>query len=74
MSPAAAEALAERLLQVRDELGQTILLIEHHLPLVMATCTTVHVLDAGALLTSGPPAAVRSDPAVAAAYLGTRPA
>ena len=70
MSPAAAEALAERLLQVRDELGQTILLIEHHLPLVMATCTTVHVMDAGRLLSSGPPAEVQSDPAVVTAYLG----
>ena len=70
MSPAAAEALAERLLQVRDELGQTILLIEHHLPLVMATCTTVHVMDAGRLLASGPPAEVQSDPAVVTAYLG----
>jgi ABC-type branched-subunit amino acid transport system ATPase component len=70
MSPAAAEALATRLLQVRDELGQTILLIEHHLPLVMATCTTVHVMDAGKLLTSGPPARVRNDPEVVAAYLG----
>jgi ABC-type branched-subunit amino acid transport system ATPase component/ABC-type branched-subunit amino acid transport system permease subunit len=72
MSPAAAEALAERLLQVRDELGQTILLIEHHLPLVVATCTTVHVMDAGRLLTSGSPADVTRDPAVVAAYLGER--
>ena len=74
MSPAAAEALAERLLQVRDELGQTILLIEHHLPLVMATCSTVHVMDAGGLLASGTPDEIRSDPAVVAAYLGSRPA
>ncbi|HET6794675.1 MAG TPA: branched-chain amino acid ABC transporter ATP-binding protein/permease [Acidimicrobiales bacterium] len=73
MSPAAAEALAERLLQVRDELGQTILLIEHHLPVVMATCSTVHVMDAGRLLTSGPPDQVRGDPEVVAAYLGGRP-
>ena len=72
MSPAAAEALAERLIQVRDELGQTILLIEHPLPLVMATCSTVHVMDAGRLLTSGPPEEVRSDPEVVSAYLGGR--
>ena len=72
MSPAAAEALAERLLQVRDELGQTILLIEHHLPLVLATCSTVHVMDAGRMLTSGAPADVTADPSVVAAYLGER--
>jgi branched-chain amino acid transport system ATP-binding protein len=72
MSPAAAEALAERLLQVRDELGQAILLIEHHLPLVMATCSVVHVMDAGRLLVSGAPEHVRRDPDVVAAYLGER--
>ena len=72
MSPAAAEALAERLLQVRDELGQTILLIEHHLPLVLATCSTVHVMDAGRMLTSGAPSEVVTDPSVVAAYLGER--
>ena len=72
MSPAAAEALAERLLQVRDEVGQTIFLIEHHLPLVIATCSTVHVMDAGQLLSSGTPAQVTADPAVVSAYLGGR--
>jgi sulfate-transporting ATPase len=72
MSPAAAEALAQRLIQVRDELGQTILLIEHHLPLVLATCTVVHVMDAGRLLLTGTPDEVRSSPAVIDAYLGGR--
>ncbi|MHB8463880.1 MAG: branched-chain amino acid ABC transporter ATP-binding protein/permease [Acidimicrobiales bacterium] len=72
MSPAAAEALAERLIQIRDELGQTILLIEHHLPLVMAACTTVHVMDAGSLLVSGTPDFVRREPQVVSAYLGDR--
>jgi branched-chain amino acid transport system permease protein len=73
MSPAAAEALAERLIQIRDEIGQTIFLIEHHLPLVMATCDRVHVMDSGRLLTSGTPAAVRKNPDVVAAYLGGSP-
>ncbi len=72
MSPAAAEALAERLIQIRDEVGQTIFLIEHHLPLVMATCDRVHVMDSGRLLMSGTPAEVRKDPDVVAAYLGSR--
>ena len=72
MSPAAAEALAQRLIQVRDEFHQTTLLIEHHLPFVMATCAKVHVLDAGRLLMSGPPDEVRRDPTVVAAYLGER--
>ena len=74
MSPAAADALAQRLIQVRDELGQTILLIEHNLPLVLATCTVVHVMDAGRLLLTGTPHEVRSSPAVIDAYLGERTA
>ena len=72
MSPAAAEALAERLIQIRDEIGQTIFLIEHHLPLVMATCDRVHVMDSGRLLTTGTPAEIRRNPDVVAAYLGGR--
>jgi branched-chain amino acid transport system ATP-binding protein len=70
MSPAAAEALAERLIQIRDEIGQTIFLIEHHLPLVMATCDRIHVMDSGRLLTTGAPAAIRTNPDVITAYLG----
>jgi len=70
MSPAAAEALAERLIQIRDEIGQTIFLIEHHLPLVMATCNRVHVMDSGRLLTTGTPAEIRRNPDVVTAYLG----
>ena len=70
MSPAAAEALAERLIQIRDEIGQTIFIIEHHLPLVMATCDRVHVMDSGRLLTTGTPAEIRRNPDVVTAYLG----
>jgi branched-chain amino acid transport system ATP-binding protein len=72
MSPAAAEALAERLIQIRDEIGQTILLIEHHLPLVMATCDRVHVMDSARLLVTGTAAEIRTNPDVVAAYLGER--
>ena len=51
-----------------DDVG--ILLVEHDVNLIMSICDYVYVLDFGKLISAGPPAAVRADPAVIAAYLG----
>ncbi|NMH99875.1 ABC transporter ATP-binding protein [Pseudonocardia acidicola] len=50
--------------------GTAIVLIEHDVEMVMSISDDVLVLDAGAVVADGPPAAVRADPAVLAAYLG----
>lgn len=63
-------ALGERLAQVPDQFGATLLLIEHDLDVVRAACTSVTVLNFGSVLAAGPPAEVLADPAVVAAYLG----
>jgi ABC-type branched-subunit amino acid transport system ATPase component/branched-subunit amino acid ABC-type transport system permease component len=62
--------LAGRLRDVRDT-GIAILLIDHDMSLVLSLCDHIYVLDFGQLIASGPPAAIRTDPRVAAAYLGS---
>lgn len=50
--------------------GLGIALIEHDIELVMSVSERVFVMDTGAVISSGTPAEVRSDPAVVRAYLG----
>jgi branched-chain amino acid transport system ATP-binding protein len=55
---------------VRDEHGAGVLLIDHNMALVMEVCDRIQVLDHGATLAEGPPADIRANLDVAAAYLG----
>lgn len=70
MAPGVVENLALRLREMRDVHGQTILLIEHNVPLVMDVCDYVYVLDAGQLVAAGLPDDIVSDRRVVDAYLG----
>ena len=70
MAPGVIESLALRLRQLRDELGRTILIIEHHIPLVMDVCDEVWVMASGATLAHGSPAEVLARNDVIEAYLG----
>jgi ABC-type branched-subunit amino acid transport system ATPase component/ABC-type branched-subunit amino acid transport system permease subunit len=70
MSPAAAESLADRLLDLRRTPGRTVLLIEHNVPLVLDVCDYVYVLNFGKVLASGTPEEILAHPDVVSAYLG----
>ena len=69
LDDAGRDALARRL-RVLAGAGTAVLLVDHDMRLVLDVCDRVTVLDAGRVIAEGPPAQVRVDPAVVAAYLG----
>ncbi len=70
LSSAESIELARVVRRLAEEWGMAVLVVEHDMNFVMGVCDHVLVLDFGRLIASGSPQAVRSDPAVIAAYLG----
>ena len=58
------------ILKVNDELGRTMVLIEHDMGVVMDISDNVVVLDYGKIIADGPPDEVRANQEVIDAYLG----
>ena len=70
MNPQEKQELNGMVRKIRDEHGQTILLIEHDMRFVMSLCERIVVLDHGEEIAQGGPDEIRRDPKVIAAYLG----
>jgi len=73
LNRAEREDLASLILRIKDELGLPMIWIEHDMQMVADLADRIHVLDYGRTLGVGSVAEVLNNPAVIAAYVGTRP-
>ncbi len=71
LSTAETIALFEHLVKLVRDRGVTALVVEHDVDAVFRFCDAVTALDLGRLIVTGTPQAVRADPRVISAYLGT---
>jgi branched-chain amino acid transport system ATP-binding protein len=70
MNSAETDRLGALIQHIRTELGVTVLLVEHDMPLVMGVCDRILVVEFGRRIAEGTPAEIQNDTRVIQAYLG----
>ncbi len=73
MNSQEALTLNDQVRFLRDQLGLTVVLVEHNMAVVMNLCERIHVVDHGETIAEGSPAEIKTDAKVLAAYLGEEP-
>ncbi len=70
VNPSLINHIGDRIREL-NAAGRTFLIVEHNMDFVMGICGRIAVLDYGTVVAAGPPDAIRQDPRVLDAYLGT---
>lgn len=70
LNPQETHHLGDLIVELRQKLELTILLVEHDMSLVMRICDNITVMEFGRKIAEGEPSAIRNNPAVIKAYLG----
>jgi branched-chain amino acid transport system ATP-binding protein len=73
MNSQEAQTLNEQIRFLRDQLGLTVIVVEHNMAVVMNVCEKIHVVDHGETIAEGTPLEIKAHPKVLAAYLGEEP-